>query len=373
MLRQLHRAIAAREPLRAAGTNALRLVDGKGDYIGGLEIDDFAGRWLVQTCDPVFPECLRGVEGPRAIHWKQLGDAKAPPVWIEGRQDSEPFEVMENGVRFWIDFTAGYSQGIFLDQRENRAEVRRRSAGLRVLNCFAYTCAFGVAAAMGGAETVNIDLSKRYLDWGRKNYELNGIDIAGHEFIYGEVQNWLERFARKGREFDLVILDPPTFSRDKEGRVFTVEAGFPNLVRTSKALLTDQGALFCSTNQRTLAPDAFRRLITAGLAGPIAWRMEDRQMPPDFTGEQYLKACWLERRKAEVCHGSNPSTNSNSLRLLGPFYTRVRFHCTSGLRIYSPKNQVTRNVNTCFHRWRWEASPSKRSSLRVELRKFIMI
>ena len=296
MLPNLHRAISAREPLRATGTNALRLVDGKGDGVEGLEIDDFAGRWLVRTRDRAFPEWLRGAEGPVAIYWKQLGERKEAPAWIEGEEARGPFEAMENGMRFWIDFTAGYSQGIFLDQRENRSETRKRAPGLRVLNCFAYTCAFGLAAALGGAETVNIDLSKRYLEWGRRNFILNGVETAGHEFIYGEVRNWLERFARKGRRFDLVILDPPTFSRDKEGKVFTVENGFAELVRASEAVLTEAGALFCSTNQRTLTAEAFRRLIERGLARSGGWRIEERRMPPDFTGERYLKACWVERR-----------------------------------------------------------------------------
>jgi len=153
-----------------------------------------------------------------------------------------------------------------------------------------------VAAALGGAETVNLDLSKRYLEWGRRNYELNGIEMGGHEFIYKEVLTWLERSARKGRRFDLVILDPPTFSRDKAGRVFTVGKAFPELVRAAEEMLTEEGTLFCSTNQRTLTGEGFRRLIAEGLACPGAWLMEQRRMPADFTGEQYLKAVWVERR-----------------------------------------------------------------------------
>jgi 23S rRNA (cytosine1962-C5)-methyltransferase len=185
---------------------------------------------------------------------------------------------------------------VFLDQRSNRAEARKRAQGLRVLNCFAYTCAFGVAAALGGGETVNLDLSKRYLEWGRRNFELNGIDAAGHEFVYGEVANWLERFARKRRQFDLVILDPPTFSRDKEGKVFRVEADFAGLVRGAEGVLANAGAMFCSTNQRTLAAEGFRRLIEEGLSRPAAWRIEQRWMPADFPGEETLKAFWVERR-----------------------------------------------------------------------------
>jgi 23S rRNA (cytosine1962-C5)-methyltransferase len=296
VLQKLKRAIESREPLRKNGTNALRLVDGRGDAIEGIEIDDFAGRWLVQTREGIFPEWLRGAEEARSIYWKQLKQEKEAPAWVEGEKAPEPFEVMEYGMRFWIDFTAGYSQGIFLDQRDNRAETRRRAKGLRVLNCFAYTCGFGVAAALAGAETVNLDLSKRYLEWGRRNYALNGVTTAGEEFIHGETLNWLERFARKGRRFDLVILDPPTFSRDSAGKVFTVENGYSALVRAAEAVLSETGGLFCSTNQRTLTGEGFRRLIAQGLARPEGWRLTERGMPPDFTGEQYLKAVWVERR-----------------------------------------------------------------------------
>jgi 23S rRNA (cytosine1962-C5)-methyltransferase len=297
VLEKLRRAIAARESLAAAGVNAVRLVDGKGDGLDGIEIDSFAGRLLVQTREADFPDWLRGFEGARSIYWKRLGEEKAAPRRIEGEEAREPFAVTEGErMKFWIDFTAGYSQGLFIDQRDNRAEVRKRARGLRALNCFAYTCAFGVAAALGGAETVNLDLSKRYLDWGRRNYELNGIAPAAHEFIYGEVGNWLGRFARKGRRFDLVILDPPTFSRDGEGRVFTVENDFSDLVRGAESVLAEEGAIFCSTNHRKLPPAAFRRLIEEGLAKPGEWKIAARRMPPDFTGEPYLKAFWAERR-----------------------------------------------------------------------------
>jgi 23S rRNA G2069 N7-methylase RlmK/C1962 C5-methylase RlmI len=78
--------------------------------------------------------------------------------------------------------------------------------------------------------------------------------------------------------------------------VFTVENGFAGLVRAAEGVLTEGGGLFCSTNQRTLPGEGFRRLIAQGLAKPAGWRMEERRMPADFTGEQYLKACWVDRR-----------------------------------------------------------------------------
>jgi 23S rRNA (cytosine1962-C5)-methyltransferase len=291
MLDRLRLAKSLREPIRAADTDALRLIDGRGDGVPDLELEEYAGRWLAQTRGPVFPDWLRTAAAGRPLFWKRLTHEKSPPVWIAGDHEEKAFAVRENGLRFEIDFSAGYSQGLFLDQRDNRAELRRISTGKRVLNCFAYTCAFGVAAAAEGAETVNIDLSKRYLEWGRRNYALNSLDPAAHGFLQGDAFDWLRRFGKKGRHFDHVVLDPPTFSRSGKGRVFTIAEGYGELARLAAALLAPGGALFCSTNQRTLTEAAFRRLLLAGLGG--AWDIRFRRMPADFTGEPYLKACWL--------------------------------------------------------------------------------
>lgn len=290
---QIQKAIAAREPIREGGTDALRIVDGAGDGFPGIEIDDFSGHWLVQTRGGDFPHWLSEVPGPRSIHWKPLGD-KVSPRWICGEKLEGPFVAEESAIRFWIDFDAGYSQGIFLDQRDNRSRVRALSGGANVLNCFAYTCAFGVFAALGGASTVNLDLSRRYLDWGKRNYELNGIDPASHDFIFGDTFDWLKRFRKKGRRFDLVILDPPTFSRNEKGQVFTVESGFGDLVALSAALLNEGGQILCTTNQRSLTPAAFRGILLGGLPDPGQWRMKEGGMPADFTGEQFLKTWWLQ-------------------------------------------------------------------------------
>lgn len=289
----LARALEKRAAIRAADTDALRLVDGRGDGFADLEIDSFANRWLVQTRGD-FPEWLRDAAEPKSLYWKRLGE-KTAPVWISGEKLDAPFVARENGAQFWIDFASGYSQGIFLDQRENRRALREQSAGKTVLNCFAYTCAFGVCAALGGARTTNLDLSKNYLDWGRRNYALNGLDPAAHDFIFGDVADWLARFSKKSRRFDFVILDPPTFSRDDRGRVFTIESGLANLVRAAAEILAPGGAIFCSTNQRSLSREDFHRLIARGLADPRRWRFTPAPMPPDFCGEPYLKTCWLRR------------------------------------------------------------------------------
>lgn len=290
MLERLFAAAARRESIRQQGTDALRLCDGAADGLPDLEIDDFAGRWLVQTRTRLeFPEALLTANPAGSIYWKPLGE-NAPPQRIAGPAQDKPFLVSEYHLRFWIDFTAGYSQGLFLDQRENRSRLRTRAAGHTVLNTFAYTCAFGVALAAGGAQVTNLDLSRPSLDWGRRNFEANALDPQVHDFIYGDCFDWMKRLHRKGRRFDIVILDPPTFSRDQRGRVFQLERDLPELITLAVSLLEKDGTLFVSTNLRKLGALHFRRLIERALPRKPVWRWEESRMPPDFRGEQYLKS-----------------------------------------------------------------------------------
>ncbi|MBS0657049.1 MAG: class I SAM-dependent rRNA methyltransferase [Verrucomicrobia bacterium] len=297
---EFHRALAQREPLRAGGTNAFRLLDGRGDgaLFDGLYLEDYAGRWLVQTdgrgCRRP-PEWLREA-GARSIYWKELAqaDRQGPQLW-HGAPVEAPFEVREEGVAFQIDFSSGYSQGIFLDQRLNRARVRQLAAQGEVrtmLNLFAYTCGFSVCAAVGGAVTTSVDLSRRYLDWGRTNFTLNGVDPDKHEFLSGDVFEWLRRLGKKGRRFDLVVVDPPTFSRDRDGRVFRVERDAAALAQSAARLLAPNGRLFFSSNSRGFSPGELRRILQSALAERR--RFESIPMPPDFCGAPYLQAVWAQ-------------------------------------------------------------------------------
>ncbi len=295
MFDRFTRAAAARDPLRADGTDALRLVDGPGDGCGEVEIDDFAGRWLVQTREE-YPGWLGEASAlAKAVYWKKLGD-KQPPRWIAGEKAEEPFAVRERGVRYWIDFQAGYSQGLFLDQRLNRARAAETKG--RVLNCFAYTCSFGVAAAAGGAHTVNVDLSRKYLEWGKRNYLLNGIDPARHEFLCGDAFDWLKRLGKQGQSFDLIVLDPPTFSRNAKGGVFTIESRMGDLLGSAESLLSATGMFLCSTNQRNLGSGRFLELILGGVSDERAWSASAAAMPPDFTGKPPASKTWWLKRKA---------------------------------------------------------------------------
>jgi 23S rRNA (cytosine1962-C5)-methyltransferase len=289
-------AVSKRGSLLTPETDAARLIDGAGDGLPGLILETFAGRWLASTpgnhLDPKFREWAR--DRGISCYWKQLDQhQKESPSHLSGPETTEPFLMLENGIRLEISFQSGYSQGIFLDQRDNRAEVRQRMApGKRLLNTFSYTGAFSVSAALAGAETTTLDLSQPYLDWAKRNFSHNGLDPAAHHFCKGDTFHWLTRFAKQGRTFDGIVLDPPTFSRDEKGKVFRVEENFGELAALAAKVLAPGGWLLCCTNFRRMTPIEFeRQLLTA-----IPRRMKARHaaMPEDFTDVSYLKSLWLE-------------------------------------------------------------------------------
>jgi 23S rRNA (cytosine1962-C5)-methyltransferase len=285
-------AIEKRNAIDRKMTNALRLVDGPGDGFPGLIIDDFAGRWLAQTSCETKPSLDPNLKY-RSLYWKPLiKNLIAPPGHLNGELIEEPFNILEEGLAFEVDFQAGVSNGIFLDQRVNRQKLRTISGGKTVLNTFSYTCAFGVAAAAGAAATTNIDLSRRYLDWGKRNYELNQISCDQHEFLAGDVFEWLKRFRKNGRKFDLIIVDPPTFSRDRKSKIFRAGHDYGRLAELAFECLKSKGALLCCTNNRGLSPNEFLGLLKSGIKHPC--RVSKGSMPPDFTGERYLKSFWLQ-------------------------------------------------------------------------------
>lgn len=284
-------------------TTAYRLLDGAGDGIPGVEIDQYGEHLVVQTRDVPFPESLRHGLPPdcRSLWWKRLDQQdKQAPHCLLGEPPAGTFAVQELGLKYEIDLTTGYSQGLFLDQRPQRARMMERlMPGQRVLNLFAYTCAFSVAAASRGAITTSVDLSRPYLDWGKRNFALNGLDPEPHFFCRGDSFGWLRRFARKDRLWDGIILDPPTFSRNADGKVFRVEQDFPSLIALCLAVLAPGGWLLASTNHRGLTPSRFRQLSADGatLAGRSIAAFTPGAMPPDFTDMPYLKVLWMETGK----------------------------------------------------------------------------
>jgi 23S rRNA (cytosine1962-C5)-methyltransferase len=292
----------------AAGGEPGWYVDRFGPYLLSQSSDDpTASRRarLAQWCD------LLGLRG--AYHKtleRGLGSALrqgASPRRLFGERAPARFAVRENGVELGVSFDAGYSVGLFLDQRENRRRLLRGDGfpaarcgeTAQVLNTFAYTCAFSVCAALAGAVVTSLDLSRKALDWGRENFARNGVDPAAHDFIYGDCFQWMKRLAKKARRFDVVLLDPPTFSQSKQSGVFRAEKDYDRIVELALALLTPGGVLFCSTNCATLDAGSFVETVETAVhdAGREIAAQEFVAQPPDFgTGRgepAYLKTLWL--------------------------------------------------------------------------------
>ncbi len=223
VLNSIEKALQRRRSFIPDDTDAFRIVSGLGDGLPGIVIESFAGHWLVQTKNVSLPPVFSTQHaaerlGWRSLWWKKLDQSdKQPPQHLAG-EATPHVTIKENGVSYLIDFTSGYSQGLFLDQREQRRRLIQRSrAGHRVLNLFAYTCGFSVAAATAGSATESIDLSRPYLDWGRRNFLANGLDPQSHFFCRGDSFEWLDRLAKKGNRYQAIILDPPTFIRNDKG------------------------------------------------------------------------------------------------------------------------------------------------------------
>ncbi len=282
-------ALAKRETLKSSDTDLIRLIDGAGDGLPGLILESYGGNWLVSTTrsrlDPGIVESLAPFGRP--LYWKRLDQhQKESPRHLQGPELPEFFTGKENGLIARLSFKSGYSQGIFIDQRDNRATLRRLvRPGQTVLNTFSYTGFFSVAAAINGAVTTTLDLSQVYLDWARENFHLNHLDPDDHFFCKGDTFHWLRRFAKQGRTFDFIILDPPTFSRDDKGTVFRVEKDYGCLFDLAAACLEPGGRILASTNYRGISVADFCRQLRGAKLDPVA-------MPIDFTDAPYLKSVW---------------------------------------------------------------------------------
>lgn len=290
------KSIAKRSHLLSSNTDSLRLIDGIGDGIDGHFLEVYADRWVIATrSDNIDNQLYAWLKtSGKSVYWKQLDKSqKVSPSHLFGPTQASSFLAKESGVNYNISFQSGYSQGIFLDQRENRQRVRTRSiSGGRILNTFAYTGAFSVCAALGGAITTTLDLSQPYLDWAKQNFQANQLDPTQHYFCKGDTFHWLKRFARQGRQFDGIILDPPTFSRDQKGKVFRVEKDYHTLIELATQCLAPSGWILASTNCRKLSIDDFRHEVSKGLNKKV--NIASLPMPEEYTGEPYLKSLWID-------------------------------------------------------------------------------
>jgi 23S rRNA (cytosine1962-C5)-methyltransferase len=291
---------------RERGTRAFRLVNEEGDALPRLAVDVYDA-WLVAQ--------FYGDDGPWAsaarrervldrllslgfdgVYYKMrprqanvLVDTRrddlAPARPVRGTAAPAELAILEEGMPLLVRLGDGLSTGLFLDQRGNRRRVRELADGKSVANLFAYTCAFTVAAAFGGAaRTVSVDASAAALERGRANLVHAGLLERGeHTFVAADAFAWLERAARRGERYDVVIVDPPTYSSTKRGR-FVASSDYVDLAAAALAIVTRGGKLLACTNDRGIDRARFRRVLfdAAGAAKRDVTQVKDLAPPPDY-------------------------------------------------------------------------------------------
>lgn len=189
-------------------------------------------------------------------------------------------EVLENGLRFEVDLGPRLDAGLFLDHRNTRALVRKLSRGKRFLNLFCYTGSFTAYAAAGGAAgTTSLDLSRPYLDWTQRNLARNGLAGPAQRLVQADALRWLDEGDER---FDLVVLDPPPFSKsERMARAFEVQRDHRTLIERTLLRLAPGGTLLFSTSYQGFALDPALRAI----------ELTPKSLPEDFKGK-HPHRCW---------------------------------------------------------------------------------
>jgi 23S rRNA (cytosine1962-C5)-methyltransferase len=276
---------------------AMRVFAGESEGLPGVTVDrygDFVvAQWLSGGALPWREELYGAIEStwrPRGIYEQRrvrpLAGGGPPEPAVRARGEEAPLELVleDAGCRFGVDVTAPLGVGLFPDMRLGWAAVAARAKGKRVLNLFSYTGAFSVhAAKAGAAEVVAVDTAAKAHARARRNFELSGLADARHETLASDATKTLERFASRGRSFDIVICDPPTFSHGPAGQ-FSVARDMATLARASAAVIAPGGLLVFASNSTKLSAGDLDRALAEGAASvPAELRIIERVgLPPDF-------------------------------------------------------------------------------------------
>ena len=294
-------------------TTAFRLFNQEGDGFGGMTVDlygDYAvfswynsyvyqiRQTISEAFRQVFPEVLGTYE---KIRFKGL-DYESAHVY--GQEAPDFFTVLENGVLYQVFMNDGLMTGIFLDQHEVRSSlVDGLAMGKSLLNMFSYTAAFSVAAAMGGAsQTTSVDLAKRSRELSQAHFQANGISTDDHRFIVMDVFEYFKYAKRKGLTYDVIVLDPPSFARNKK-QTFSVAKDYHKLISQSLEILNPEGIIIASTNAANVSRQKFTEQIDKGFAGRSYQILNKYGLPADFAynkkdeSSNYLKVISMKVSK----------------------------------------------------------------------------
>ena len=294
-------------------TTAFRLFNQEGDGFGGLTVDlygDYAvfswynsyvyqiRQTISEAFRQVFPEVLGTYE---KIRFKGL-DYESAHVY--GQEAPDFFTVLENGVLYQVFMNDGLMTGIFLDQHEVRGSlVDGLAMGKSLLNMFSYTAAFSVAAAMGGAsQTTSVDLAKRSRELSEAHFQANGLSTDDHRFVVMDVFEYFKYAKRKGLTYDVIVLDPPSFARNKK-QTFSVAKDYHKLISQSLEILNPVGIIIASTNAANVSRQKFTEQIDKGFAGRSYQILNNYGLPADFAynkkdeSSNYLKVISMKVSK----------------------------------------------------------------------------
>ncbi|MEI8011104.1 MAG: class I SAM-dependent methyltransferase [Candidatus Omnitrophota bacterium] len=297
LLGLLQTAWDKREGLRAV-TNAIRIVNGYGDGLDGLVLEQhghhfvaqvFEERWLDEK--EALVHFVKGLGAQYLVVKDRTQSASSRAedltarVWIDGLSSTM---VEEFGIKFSVDMNDTLNTGLFLDMRANRRLVAGLAKGRKVLNLFSYTCAFGLHCRKQGASSVvNVDVSRKALDRAKVNYELNGLIPEKNEFIRADAVEYLERGVKKDNRFNMIILDPPSFARF-EGKTFIVKKDLPQVVSLCVKLLEPEGVLFVATNHSEMIHSHLQSIIKAAVKGRKVSDMQCLGQDTDFEGSGFM-------------------------------------------------------------------------------------
>ncbi|EJG67862.1 TPA: class I SAM-dependent rRNA methyltransferase [Streptococcus pneumoniae] len=294
-------------------TTTYRIFNQEGDGFGGLTVDLYGNyavfSWynsyvyqirqtISEAFRQVFPEVLGAYE---KIRFKGL-DYESAHVY--GQEAPDFFTVLENGVLYQVFMNDGLMTGIFLDQHEVRGSlVDGLTMGKSLLNMFSYTAAFSVAAAMGGAsQTTSVDLAKRSRELSQAHFQANGLSTDEHRFIVMDVFEYFKYAKRKDLTYDVIVLDPPSFARNKK-QTFSVAKDYHKLISQSLEILNPGGIIIASTNAANVSRQKFTEQIDKGFAGRSYQILNKYGLPADFAynkkdeSSNYLKVISMKVSK----------------------------------------------------------------------------
>ena len=313
---RLGRATLSRGEVALDPQEGVRLVHGESDGLPGLIVDRYADSlvmqclsWGAEIWRETFADILAEQPGVTCVFERSDADVRgleglSPRVGlVRGTPPPARVEIVENGLRFWVDVIRGHKTGFYLDQRTNRQLVREAAAGREVLNCFAYTGAFTVYALAGGANlVVSIESSNEAISMAQENVSLNDLPTEKTEWIEGDVFRELRTLRDQALSFDLIILDPPKFAATAS-QAEKAARGYKDINLLALKLLRSGGLLFTFSCSGGVSAELFEKIVAgaaldAGAEAQIIGRMSqgaDHPVALNFPEGEYLKGLVIRK------------------------------------------------------------------------------